>query len=57
MEYLGYGVTKEGIHLTEKAVGLIRYWPVPTSGAELASVLGFLDYYRESIAEFGKLTT
>ena len=51
MEYLGYGVTEKGIHLTEKAVGLIRSWPTPTSGAELASVLGFLGYYRESVVE------
>ena len=55
VEYLGYGVTDEGVHLTKKAVGLIRSWPVPTSGAELASVLGFLGYYRESVVEFAKL--
>ena len=57
VEYLGYGVTEEGVHLTEKAVGLIWSWPVPISGAELASVLGFLGYYRESMAEFAKLSS
>ena len=56
VEYLGYGVTEKGIHLTEKAVGLIRSWPTPTSGAELASVLGFLGYYREALVEFARLT-
>ena len=29
VEYLGYGVTAEGVHLTEKAFELIRSWPVP----------------------------
>ena len=56
VEYLGYGVTEKGIHLTEKAVGLIRSWPTPTSGAELASVLGFLGCYREALVEFAWLT-
>ena len=55
MEYLGYWVTEKGIHLTEKAVGLIKSWPTPTSGAELASVLGFLGYYREALVEFAWL--
>ena len=42
VEYLGYGVTTEGVHLTKKAVELMR------SRAELASVLGFPGYYWES---------
>jgi len=28
-----------------------------TSGAEMASVLGFLGYHQESMAEFAKLTS
>ena len=57
MKYLRYGVTAEGVHLNKKAVELIRSWPVPRTGAELASVLGFLGCYRESVAEFAKLTS
>ena len=45
-----------GSPLTKKVVELIRSWPVPTTGAELASVLGFLGYYHESVAEFTKLS-
>ena len=56
VSYLGYDVSEEGIHLTSKFIEQVRDWPAPTSGAELASMLGFFGYYRESLPEYSALT-
>ena len=34
----------------------ILQWPLPTTGKELQSFLGFCGYYQRSIREYGKLT-
>ena len=56
VSYLGYNVSEEGIHLTSKFIDQVRDWPAPTSGAELASMLGFFGYYRESLSMYSELT-
>ena len=56
VSYLGYDVSEEGIHLTSKFIEQVRDWPTPTSGTELASMLGFFGYYRESLPEYSALT-
>ena len=56
VSYLGYDVSEEGIYLTSKFIDQVRDWPTPTSGAELASMLGFFGYYRESLPQYSELT-
>ena len=56
VSYLGYDVSEEGIHLTSKFIDQVRDWPAPTSGAELASMLVFFGYYRESLQTYSELT-
>jgi transposase InsO family protein len=56
VSYLGYDVSEEGIHLTTKFIDQVREWPTPTSGTELASMLGFFGYYRESLPQYSELT-
>ena len=41
VEYLGYGVTAEGVHLTGKAVELIKAGPATKTGAELPLVMAW----------------
>ena len=55
-EYLGFEVSQEGLRMTDKNVKVIRDWPAPTSGTELASVIGFFSFYREFSASFARLS-
>ena len=41
VDYLGFKVDEDGIHMTDKFVQQVKDWPTPTSGKELATALGF----------------
>ena len=56
VDFLGFQVSGEGIRPTEKHIKSIENMKKPTTGKEVASLLGFLQYYREFIPEFSKLT-
>ena len=48
VEYLGHKISKGGVSLILKYVQKIKDWPVPKSGKEVATFLGFSGYYRPS---------
>ena len=52
VDYLGFNVDQNGIHMTDKYVKQIKEWPQPTSGKELATALGFFGYYRDFLPQF-----
>ena len=56
VDFLGFHVSGDGITPTDKYIKTIRDMQPPRSGKEVASLLGFLGYYREFIPEFSKLT-
>ena len=56
VEYLGHLVSKEGISMVPSYVERILQWPLPETGKELRSCLGFFSYYRSFIKEFADLT-
>ena len=56
VEYLGHLVSKEGISMVPSYVDRILQWPLPETGKELRSCLGFFSYYRSFIREFADLT-
>ena len=41
VEYLGHRITKGGVSMTPEHVQKIKVWPVPKSGKEVATFLGF----------------
>ena len=49
-------MSEDGIKLTEKYICMIRDMKAPKTGKEVASLLGFLGYYREFIPAFARLT-
>lgn len=56
VNYLGHLVCEQGIKMIPEYVEKIQQWPIPTTGAELRSLLGFLNYYRDFIKDITVLT-
>ena len=56
VEYLGHIVDKNGIAMIPSYVDKINSWPLPETGKELRSFLGFTSYYRSFIKEYADLT-
>ena len=54
--YLGHLVSEQGIQMVPSYVDKVKDWPLPTTGAELKSFLGFSGYYRGFIKEYSDLT-
>ena len=49
INYLGRVVSKDGINPDPAKLDKIKQWPKPEKGIELASFLGFCNYYRDLI--------
>ena len=56
MVYLGRKVTRDGISVQPGHVEKIKNWPVPKSVNEVERFVGFLNYYREFIPDFGSIS-
>ena len=56
VEYLGHLVSAQGIRMIPSYVSKILDWPLPKTGKELRSFLGFSGYYRVFIKEYSHLT-
>ena len=56
VDYLGHSVCNEGVSMISNYVNKIKDWPLPTTGKELVSFLGFCSYYRGFIPAFSKTT-
>ena len=56
VEYLGHLVSAKGIRMIPSYVEKILSWPLPKTGKELRSFLGFCGYYRAFIVEYAHLT-
>ena len=56
VNYLGHSVSKDGIQMIKKYVSRILDWPLPETGKDLKSFLGFCGYYRSFIPRYSHLT-
>ena len=56
VEYLGHLVSTEGIRMIPRYVDRVIDWPLPETGKQLRSFLGFCGYYRTFIKDFSFLT-
>ena len=56
VNYLGHVVSSNGIFPDPLKLDRIKEWPRPTSGIELASFLGFCNYYRDLVPDFARLS-
>ena len=51
VEYLGHKISKGGVSMILKLVQKIKDWPIPKTGKEVATFLGFPRYYRTFIPQ------
>lgn len=57
VKYLGHLVNKHGIKMVPEYVEKVLSWPLPTTGKDLRSFLGFTSYYRAYIKNYASLTS
>ena len=50
--YLGHLVSHQGIEMVPDYICKIQLWPLPNTGKELISFLGFTSYYRAFIPKY-----
>ena len=55
-KYLGHKISKGGVFMIPENVQKIKDWPVPKTGKEVATFLGFSGYYRTFIPQYLALT-
>ena len=56
VDYLGFQVKPGGVCMIPDYVQKILDWPLPVSGKEMQSFLGFTNYYRMFIPKYSDLT-
>ncbi|GJW66080.1 putative reverse transcriptase domain-containing protein [Tanacetum coccineum] len=55
VQFLGYVVNQEGIHVDPSKVKAVKNWKAPESPTEIRSFLGLAGYYRRFIENFSKI--
>src|SRR6266481_8356611 len=56
VEYLGFILSPEGLHMDPAKVLMIQAWPVPRNVCEVQSFLGFANFYRCFISSYAEFT-
>ena len=51
VEYLGYKITKEGLHPTTEKVAVVQKVPTPKDVSQLKSFIGFINYYGKFLPD------
>ena len=54
-KYLGFIITTKGIRMDPDKVSVVQDWPVPTTLKSLQSFLGFCNFYRTFLPDFGRV--
>ena len=57
MEYLGHIVSHESVKVDCKKTKAIKQWKIPTTIKHLRGFLGLTGYYRNSVKNYGRITT
>jgi len=57
IDYLGHIISEEGVKVDPHKITDMKNWFVPTSLKSLQGFLGFIDYYRKFVKDYGKIPT
>ena len=57
VEFLGKLVSGDGIKISPDKLEAVEKWPVPRNAKELMSFLGFMNYHRNHMPGFAKVST
>jgi hypothetical protein len=57
VEYLGYILTSNGLHMVEDKVQTILNWLKPQKVKDIQSFLGFTNFYHQLIYSYSEITT
>ena len=56
VQYLGYIIDEQGVHVDPAKIQVIRDWPSPTTLTELRGFLGLANFYRMFVLGFSHIT-
>jgi hypothetical protein len=55
VQYLGYIVDENGVHVDPAKIKFIHDWPTPTTLIDLRSFLGLANFYRQFMLGFSHI--
>jgi len=55
VEFLGYGISPQGIHMIDRKIKKVKEWPVLRKVKDIQEFLGFANFYRRFIKRFSKV--
>ena len=55
--FLGRIVSSEGVGVNPNNIEKVKHWPSPRSVKDVEKFLGFLNYHREHIRDYAKITS
>jgi RNase H-like domain found in reverse transcriptase/Reverse transcriptase (RNA-dependent DNA polymerase)/Integrase zinc binding domain/Chromo (CHRromatin Organisation MOdifier) domain/Retroviral aspartyl protease len=57
IEFLGFRINSDGIHMESSKIADITSWPIPKNLRELRSFLGLAGFYRQFVPGFSHITS
>lgn len=57
VRYLGYKISKNGLEIDDTKTKCITNYPIPKNLKQVQRFLGFVNFYRKYIPEFGKIAS